>query len=162
MEAKQQLIAFVVLALLVGTGVGVGIGSLTWNDGDESQTYWFYIDYGDKTDDAHKNGWVSVTGTSTADAVKKIPGVKTTNSTTYGTSLDGINGIENETTSGGKYWAQFIRNGDYTGASDFEKNFTSSNFGLGNTYCTCMYLFYSTWGTVATDDGWMNTGPFKK
>ena len=157
--ADNKLIVFAVVGVLIGAAIGVGIGFAVFHNDKEEQTYWFYIDYGAKADADHVNGWVSVKATSTADAVKKIPGVKTSESETYGTSLDGINGVESGG-SGEPYWGQWIRNGDYAGATDFEKNFSSSNFGLGKTYCTVMYLGYYTWGTIPTDAGWKTTGPF--
>ena len=158
--ADSKLITFAVVGVLIGAAIGVGIGFAVFgNNKAEEQTYWFYIDYGDKADASHVNGWVDVKAANLPDAVKKIPGVKTSESATYGLSLDGINGVDSGANMGDPYWGQYIRNGDYYGATDFEKNFSFSNFGLGGTYCTVMYFAYGT-GTIPTDTGWKTTGPF--
>lgn len=155
----QKLLVFVCIAVAVGLAGGAGIGYAVFHEDNCEQTYWFYIDYGTKADDDHKNGWVSVTGTSTADAAKKIPGI-ILKDTEHGYLIDSINGIEGTTSEPWLYWAQFIRNGDYTGGNAFEKNWSVSNYGLSSTYCTCVYLAYGD-GSTPTDTAWITTGPFE-
>ncbi len=64
-------IAYLVAALLIGAGVGVGIGYVAFHTDDgANDSYSIYLDYGDKADATHVNGWYTANGSDYSVAMK--------------------------------------------------------------------------------------------
>jgi len=158
------MIVFLVVGILVGAGVGIGVGYVMFDSDDAAaeETYWFYVDYGDKTDATHVNGWYSGTGTSLNSAIDGALASLDFKRNSYDMAGE-INGIGGDVGYSWMSWVWMLTTyeNDFDGCWVGDKGVTVS---IGNA----MYLGYSVydafWNPVLDpydDESWDQDGPFK-
>jgi hypothetical protein len=166
---KQNVLLFAVVGLLAGAAIGTGIGYFAFGDSSEQteqQTYWYFIDYGAKADDGHKNGWISGSGSNSYDAFKDAAAKAGIPVEINDNFVNSINGIEGGMSEFWVFCAIDTGSGYYSGAT---AEMVASGVGLSSNAATISAFVYgegydSSFNPLINepmDGSWRTTGPFE-
>ncbi len=184
MDSKST--AFLAVALVVGLAIGAAAGFFLWgsngDSGNENETYWFYINFGDGDE---RTAWYSGEGKSVSegfDAAMVSAGMEYTLNYGYLQGIDGVNAswssfnyLYNGYTADAQamsigypnYSAEstlFISSNGWSTFNGYGSFMNMLEGSVSSVFYMSMYVELSpgVWGcpNPVTDTGWMNSGPF--
>jgi len=169
--ADSKMMVYAVAALVVGAAVGVGIGYIAFHggSGSDSETYWFYLDFGGHEGEGVEDQWVEVSSNSPLSALRAA-----LDKTGMGYNMSGtgwivdIGGVgEDENMSWGSwFWNTTVYDASWT--STLYPNWIDSS-GFDITVGNVFYLGYTEYDPVSYEylldpnadlSVWSTTGPF--
>ena len=160
-----KTITLLVVGVLLGAGIGVAAGYFLW-EGDTDETYWYFFDFGDETNEENVNKWVKVEASDIISGLIKAAdsaySENDINETGWITSINGVSNDSNENLS----WANWFldQTADYNAYANWYAT-PGLDVTAGNVFYIGFFEYETVYYTPLTSpndrvDEWKETGPF--